>query len=199
MRSERHNRKNLSIAAHCLYSNAAAQEGQGMQVTLYVWKLQTKDVGHVSLEIGSTYMSYWPANGVDSKKQVKLGSTQDAAFQRAYVSDRRLEQRNADARVDLTGLEANAMLEAWNQFRASPTRYNLVRHNCATIIASLLEIGSGIVPPFCPHLKIDDFAGDLGTRMLLWIRFMSTSIDMWTPNSVLLYAQEIQRTRSVGG
>lgn len=169
-----------------------------MQVTLHVWMLQLDDVGHVSLDVSGIYMSYWPANGVDAKKQVKIGTTQEPGFQRAYVSDRRMERRDSDVRVELHGLDVNAMTLAWDEFKAMPKRYNLVRHNCATVIASLLEIGSGVAPPFSPELKIDDFAGAFGTRMMLRIRFLSTSIAMWTPNTVLMYAHEIQRKKQSG-
>ena len=165
-----------------------------MRTTLYVWTLRNDDVGHVSLDAGSTYMSYWPASGVHAKKQIKLGQTQAGAFQRAYISDRRLEHRDCDVRLTLAGLDTNAMQQSWSSFRDSPARYHLIKHNCATVIASVLEIGSNVAPPFSPRLNIDEYASDFATRMLLRIRFMSASIQMWTPNLVLQYAYEIQRS-----
>ena len=40
------------------------------------------------------------------------------------------------------------MIEAWEQFKLEPRRYNMVEHNCSTVIAGLLEIGSSIKPSF---------------------------------------------------
>jgi hypothetical protein len=36
------------------------------------------------------------------------------------------------------------MIEAWDQFKREPRRYNMVEHNCSTVIAGLLEIGPSV-------------------------------------------------------
>lgn len=49
-----------------------------MIVTVNVWKLRPENPGHVSLQIGSVYMSYWPSNAA-GKKDVKIGQTHDVS------------------------------------------------------------------------------------------------------------------------
>lgn len=163
-----------------------------MIVSVNVWKLRTDNPGHVSLQIGPTYMSYWPSDAA-GKKDVKLGQTHDASFPRSYATDARIEGRQADERRDLIGLATDKMLEAWEQLKRDQRRYNMVEHNCSTVIAVLLEIGSGIAPSFVSSVAIDDHASNWAERLFLRVRFFSSSIRMWTPDAVLRYADEISR------
>jgi len=165
-----------------------------MDVTVYVWKLRKDNPGHVSMQVDGTYMSYWPSDAA-GKKDVKIGQTHEAAFPKSYQSDRRLERKECDARITLQGLATQQMLEAWSQFRQNPQRYNMIEHNCSTVIAALLELGSGVKPSFVPGVAIDDHAGTLAQRIFLRIRFLSAAITMWTPDAVLRYAEEIRMVR----
>lgn len=45
-------------------------------VTLYVWKLRADNPGHVSMQIGNTYISYWPPDAA-GEKDVKVGQTHE--------------------------------------------------------------------------------------------------------------------------
>ena len=159
--------------------------------TLYVWKAHGGDVGHVSLEVGDTYISYWP-NEAAGKNDVKLGASHEAMFPRGYAFDRRLERRSSDEQVQMTKLDADRVQKAWVAFRNNPRRYNMVEHNCSTVVASLLKIGSGKEPSFVPGVLIDDYARDWAQRMFLRVRFFSKRITMWTPDDVLRYALEIE-------
>jgi hypothetical protein len=69
----------------------------------------------------------------------------------------------------------------------------MVEHNCSTVIAGLLEIGSGIKPSFVSSVPIDDHVTNWAQRLFLRVRFLSGSIRMWTPDAVLRYADEIAR------
>jgi len=161
-----------------------------MIVTVNVWKLRPDNPGHVSLQIGTVYVSYWPANAA-GKKDVKIGQTHDVSFPRSYATDARIEGHQADEKRDLTGLATDHMIAAWEQFKRDPRRYNMVEHNCSTVIAGLLEIGSGIKPSFVSSVSIDDHATHWAQRLFLRVRFFSASIRMWTPDAVLRYADEI--------
>ena len=44
-----------------------------------------------------------------------------------------------------------------------------------------------------PGIAIDDHATSASQRMFLRLRFLSSTIRMWTPDAVLRYADEIQR------
>jgi hypothetical protein len=114
-------------------------------------------------------------------------------FPRSYATDAKLERKQCDERRQLSGLDAAAMREAWTTFRQSPRRYNLLDHNCSTVIAVLLEIGSNIKPAEVPRVAIDDHAPNRALRLAMRIRFLSSSIQMWTPDGVLLYADQILR------
>ncbi len=163
-----------------------------MNVTLYVWKLRPDNPGHVSLQMGSAYASYWPSDAA-GKKDVKIGQSHEAAFPSSYAVDSRLERKPCEEQRTLAGLDVSAMIEAWSQFRATPRRYNMVEHNCSTVIASLLEMGSGVKPSFVSSVAIDDHATSVAQRLFLRVRFFSSSIRMWTPDAVLRYADEIKR------
>jgi hypothetical protein len=162
-----------------------------MIVTVNVWKLRPDNPGHVSLQVGTTYMSYWPSDAAGTN--VKLGQTHDVSFPRSYATDARIEGKEADEKRTLTGLHTDDILAAWEQFKREPRRYNMVQHNCSTVIAGLLEIGSGIQPSFVSSVAIDDHAANWAQRLFLRVRFLSTSIKMWTPDAVLRYADEIAR------
>jgi hypothetical protein len=163
-----------------------------MIVTVNVWKLRRDNPGHVSLQIGSVYMSYWPSDAA-GKKDVKLGQTHDVSFPRSYATDARIEGQQPDEKRNLSGLASDHMIEAWEQFKRDPRRYNMVEHNCSTVIAGLLEIGSGIKPSFVSAVPIDDHVSNWAQRLFLRVRFLSSSIRMWTPDAVLRYADEIGR------
>jgi hypothetical protein len=166
-----------------------------MEVTLYVWLIKPGNVGHVSLAVGDTYMSYWPADSA-GKTDVKFGQSHEPGFPSSYAVDRRLERGHADEQLVMAGLDEQAMLEAWTQFKLTEPKYNMVEHNCSTAIAVMLQIGSGVEPSFVPAVAIDDHASHWAQRIFLRLRFFSKSIKMWTPDDVLRYAKEIQASRT---
>ena len=162
-----------------------------MSVTLYVWKMSASNVGHVSLQVGSTYVSYWP-NEAAGKNDVKLGASHDAMFPPSYAHDRRLERKVCDEQLEMKRLDTTRVLDAWAAFRDAPERYNLIDHNCSTVVASLMRAGSNREPSFMPGVLIDDYAHNWTQRMMFRIRFFSKRIRMWTPDDVLRYALEIE-------
>lgn len=162
-----------------------------MDVRLYVWRLSPTNVGHASLKVGDAYMSYWLADSA-GKKDVKVGQSHAAGFPSVYAVDRRLERKHADEEFVLTGLDTAKMIQAWEQFKLTEPRYNMVDQNCSTVIAVMLQVGSGLAPSFVPAVAIDDHANGLAQRIFLRLRFFSSYIKMWTPDEVLRYAKEIQ-------
>jgi hypothetical protein len=67
-----------------------------------------------------------------------------------------LTSTTSDERRLLAGLATDRMIEAWEQFKREPVRYGMVEHNCSTMLAGLLEIGSGVKPSFVSSVPIDD-------------------------------------------
>ena len=87
------------------------------------------------------------------------------------------------------------MIEYWNNFKENAAKYNMLKSNCSTIVAALLEIGSGIAPNHTPSIRIDDYVGNPYMRWLLKVRFLGNYIHLWTPNDVKLYALQLQSSQ----
>jgi hypothetical protein len=143
--------------------------------------------------VGKTYVSYWP-NEPAGKKDVKIGTTHESTFARRYETDRRLEERAADQTVELRWLDEARMLEAWEKIVEDKVPYNMLSHNCSTVIATLLELGSGISPDFKPALRADEI-GSPTMRFVLRLRFLGSRVAMWTPNELHRYALQIKEMR----
>lgn len=163
-----------------------------MGVKLYVWRARPDNPGHVSMDVNGVYVSYWPA-GAAGKKDFKIGESHEPGFPSGYRTDRRLEGRQHDDEVVIDGLDTQRLIDSWNDFRQNPVRYNMLEHNCSTVVASLLESGSGIPPSFTPRMRVDDHVDNLLMRFLFRLRFLSAHIDMWTPDAVLRYANELKQ------
>lgn len=128
---------------------------------------------------------------------MKIRQTHAPGFPSSYAVDRRLERRHADEEVTLTKLNTQAMIDAWQTFKLAEPRYNMVDHNCSTVLAVMLQLGSGLEPSFTPQIAIDDHAKHWAQRVLLRLRYFSSLIDMWTPDDLFRYAREIQSRQSV--
>jgi hypothetical protein len=68
----------------------------------------------------------------------------------------------------------------------------MVKHNCSTLIAAILEAGSGRPPDFSPRIRIDDHVQSKVSRFFLRVRFLGATIDMWTPEQVWRYARSLE-------
>lgn len=166
-----------------------------MAVTLYVWRSHDGNPGHCAMDVDRTYMSYWPARASSAKKAFKLGTTQAAHLSEEYRFDRRVERKPHDALKVLHGLDEKAMKDAWAKVMLQPGRYHMVKHNCSTLIAAVLEVGSGVKPPFTPHIKIHERVHKTYSRLFLRILYLGNTITMWTPDQVWSYAETVRQAR----
>jgi len=65
-----------------------------MSVTVHIWRMSPGDpIGHASMMVRTTYMSYWPKDPA-GKKDFKIGSTHDSAFAERYPARSRLPERS---------------------------------------------------------------------------------------------------------
>jgi hypothetical protein len=109
---------------------------------------------------------------------------------------RRDKTRNRVAvSLQISGLDEARMLDAWRQIVQNKLAYNMVRNNCSTVIASLLEVGSGVPPDFQRRLRADEI-GNPNLRLMLRLRFFAAHVNMWTPNELHRYALRVQSTRA---
>lgn len=172
-----------------------------MSVTIYIWHNAAGDPDHASMQVGAHYVSYWP-KGKSGKqrnwpksgagpKDFKVGTTHPPSFPRKLEMDCRLEGRQADNCLILNGLDESTMVDLWLEMKASKVPYNMVANNCSTIVAILLQAGSGVVPAFPPTISIGESIPRPVPRMLMRLRFLGDTIPMWSPNAVLSYAQQI--------
>lgn len=162
-----------------------------MGTTVYVWLPNEGRVGHASMEIGtSSYVSFWPSDAA-GKKDVKVGQSHDAAFPESYAADRQLEGGAADEKIALAGLDEAKMIDAWNELKQGQARYNLIENNCSTVVATLLEVGSGIKPA-TPTIDIDDYVRSLAGRLLFRLIFWKHTLRTWSPAGVRDYAITIR-------
>lgn len=163
-----------------------------MTTTVYVWNNSPSDVGHVSMQVNDVYMSFWPKSAAKAKNDIKMGQTHDPAFPSSYKVDQRLEGKAADNTIVINELDENVMIDHWNTFRGNSEKYNMLKSNCSTVVATLLELGSGVPPNHTPSIRIADYVDNPYMRWLLKLRFLGNYIHMWTPNDVKVYALQIQ-------
>lgn len=110
----------------------------------------------------------------------------------SYIHDRRLERKDCDVTVTLKNLEEDIIVKSWNDFKKNPKRYNMLSHNCSTVVASLLELGSEKAAHHTPSIKINEYVKEPYQRWYFKLRFMGNYIKMWTPNDVHKYALQLK-------
>lgn len=49
------------------------------------------------------------------------------------------------------------MIDYWLQFKKDPAQYNILKSNCSTITAAILELCSGIAVSYKPSIAINDY------------------------------------------
>ena len=145
------------------------------------------------MQIGGEYVSYWPgADGANAKKDIKIGQTHEPHFMSQYRGDRRAEGRDADATVTLSSLNEGAMLAVWQEIKDRAPRYNMRNHNCSTVVAILLEAGSGKPAPFVPMVDLTQYAKSGLLWLIARMAAFGGSIRMWSPEAVHRYALAVK-------
>lgn len=100
--------------------------------------------GHITIEIGSEYCSFWPRQDKSggSKENIGLISPSPADFSKtSYNADVLGMEYPADDFVEIVGLEEKSMICEWNKIKNQKTLYELDRANCCTVTAKLLNVG----------------------------------------------------------
>ncbi len=163
-----------------------------MTTKVYIWKNSPQDVGHVSMQVGEAYISFWPRGAASAKGDIKLGEMHDSSTSSNYRVDCRIEGRSADRVVEFSSLNEEKMIAYWRQFIQNSIKYNMLKSNCSTVIASLLEEGSDIKAHNTPNIKITDYVSNPFMQWILKLRFLGGHINMWTPNDVEIYALQVK-------
>jgi hypothetical protein len=163
-----------------------------MAVIVYVWPKDATHIGHASLQVNTHYISFWPADEA-GKKDVTIKRSHDVIFMPDYISDCRAEGGREAKSISLYTLDEGAMLEARDQMTQTGCRYNLLKMNCSSFAAALLEFGSKRKPSFVPAIQPRDYIGNskFGRKATGSIVFSRGSLCSWTPEQLWMYAHEL--------
>jgi len=163
-------------------------------VKVHIWLSHNGQVGHTSLTVGTTYISFWPSDDTKDKKQPSAKDVfirsrhQKGALRRNIQEDIKLEgNRQPSHTIILAGLDEKKMLEYYSKLRVKIPRYQLAKNNCSDIVAQALIIGSGIEPSFTPDAANYHKWGDT---------FLGKNI--WTPYMIKRYANELKNNTGKG-
>jgi hypothetical protein len=149
---------------------------------VHVWDFQGKNEawGHASADVGSTYISWWPATPgqVPSKIHRNVYSSHPIR-NRTFFDDARDERGYPNHNVNIEGLDESAIKDWWQsigltrdgvQYSGPLLPWSTLTRNCSTVVATALQVGGG-----------DKYAS--------W--FKSWNV-VWTPSDVLAYARSIE-------
>ena len=146
-------------------------------VKIHVWTKNATHVGHASLTIGTTYVSFWPDGGA-VKKDVKIKRSQPGTFMTSLADEIYSEGNRQPITVAAHNLDEKAILIFIRDLQINTPRYQLARNNCSHIVAQCLQAGAA-KPSFTPTAKE---YGKLGSVL---------GYGIWTPEQVLRYAREL--------
>lgn len=175
-----------------------------MVTTLYIWQKTGKSPGHAALSFGNTYISIWPAREDSALKDLMtnspkgnvkdftIGMTHAPRLSKGYKIDRSIMDREATNRMVLNRLDTATMAVRWNEFKSNPARFNTRKANCSTLVATFLEIGSGVPYHTSPCVKIHDYTQNKLKQLAFQLRFLGNSVEMWSPEDVQRYALQIK-------
>ena len=161
-----------------------------MTTLVHIWTLTSGNVGHVSITVRNEYISFWPSEAA-GKKDFKIGQTHEPRFPASYKVDKKLERKECDFEIILNKMDEDLMIKIWKEFKANPQKYNMVKQNCSTVAAWILEAGSGVSPGGSKGVSIDEWVKNPFQKLFFKIRFLGNQINMWTPNDVHRFVLQI--------
>lgn len=162
-----------------------------MAVTIYVWPRDQDHVGHAALRIGTTYASFWPDDPA-GKKDISTKRTHAARHSVSCERDCTLEGERQAGEILIHGLDETAMSLAWQNIKDQGLRFNLLRQNCSTVAATLLEIGSRRPPTFTPAVKISEWVVSPYKARVMTMMLIRSTVTAWSPEQVWRYGCELR-------
>lgn len=127
-------------------------------ITVYAWNANVLkgSFGHISLALGSTYISYWP-------QEKKIQAAPD--YNRSFEDDMQAYNNSLDFNESIRGLDEQALLNWWRLFSPGwegsylvgrPTDYNLFTSSCAVVVLEALCQGGSekYVPFYSPKVAV---------------------------------------------
>jgi hypothetical protein len=119
---------------------------------LYIWKtnLLRLRVGHSSLLLDNSYISFWPAN----KQRINFRAFwgQVGEWGKSYNDDCAWQGSEATVKFALDNLDEEEVKKLWEKYRN--TRYSLFGTNCCTITINLIFAGMHKADTLSNFLKL---------------------------------------------
>jgi hypothetical protein len=148
-------------------------------IRVHVWPPDaTSKMGHASMHVGRTYISWWP-QGRDRKYYLPTDSVPLYSVshidQRSYADDVEAEEKEPAHTIHLQGLDEARVLDWWEEYNDLKAEWTTLGKNCSTTVGRGLMSGGG-----------DDYALGLKGWFYSWNM-------VWTPDNVLKYATAIHR------
>ncbi|MGU7843781.1 hypothetical protein ACV22V_30490 [Burkholderia sp. AW33-5] len=180
-------RASVAAGIHPTYIDNSSRKIEEIEmVKVHVWDFRgsTKGWGHASMEVGSTYISWWP-RPEGTKTGLRLLPQIYAAHpwrDQRFEDDKEYEGRGPDQTVNLNGLNERAIKDWWQSFGLMRDRvayegpmqaWQTLKMNCSTVVATGLTKGGGRACGYTKPLQ-----------------------SIWRPSDVLAYALAI---RAAGG
>ena len=174
----------LAVGIHPTYIDDGARKIEEIDVVkVHVWDYRgtTKGWGHASMEVGSTYISWWPRLDGRTKTGPRLLPQIYAAHpyrDQDFGDDEHYEERGPDQTVCLNSLDEKAIKDWWQSFglrrdgvvfEGPLQAWRTLKMNCSTVVATGLTIGGGRASGYTKSLQ-----------------------SIWRPNDVLAHALAIR-------
>ena len=150
-------------------------------VKVHVWLPDQRNVGHTAMTVGNIYVSFWP-EGEAEKKDLKIKRSHPGSFVEGLMEDIRNEGGRSPITVELPNLKEDPIIDYVIRLQQQVPRYQLARHNCSHVVARCLIAGADSGPSFTVHAGGYSKLGKV------------LGIGVWTPEHVLKFAQELQRS-----
>lgn len=150
---------------------------------VHVWLPHGNMVGHASISFGTTYISFWPADGA-GKKDLKIKRRQPGHFMQALEEDIASEGNRSPSTITLNNVDTVALSKHIQELQREIPQYQLARFNCSHLVADCLRVACGIEPTFKPTAH--DY-GRLGKVI---------GRGIWTPHEILRYANELAKNEA---
>jgi hypothetical protein len=133
-----------------------------MSTTLFVWLPSSGNIGHASIQVATTYMSWWPGSDKMLSYLVTGGSPQTPT----YDSDVDSEGGEPDWTGDFFGWDDDGAIAFWNaatslDFQKAvsavrsgipPQQYSFVCNNCSTMVIKILRAAGAFDGEFVLNL-----------------------------------------------
>ena len=148
--------------------------------------------GHVALQVGTEYCSFWPARNKKGGRE-NLGVIRPSAadFKKiSYESDAEGMEYEADDAVELEGLNEKSVLREWKNIKGRSIKYQLLNVNCCTVSTKLLQ--TGFINTSWGQDFMESHAGPNLRQVMDSASTDVTDVMFLTPTSVLFFTYLIK-------